>query len=98
MNNNYYYDSGWVLWWRFDALCTFGLWMTSYLHIMGHMGHVDTIAASDVTASSCAIQRPCCVALVASCPTPGRATKLDASIVKRVPGAEPAMHYCLVKI
>jgi len=95
MNNNYYYDSGWVLWRRFDALCTFGLWMTSYLHIMGQMGHVDTIAASDVTASSCAIH---CVALVASCPTPGRATKLDASIVKRVPGAEPAMHYCLVKI
>jgi len=26
-----------LLWWRCDRLCTSGLWMTSYLHIMGHM-------------------------------------------------------------
>ena len=26
-----------LLWWRCDSLCTSGLWMTSYLHIMGHM-------------------------------------------------------------
>ena len=26
-----------LLWWRCDRLCTSGLWMTSYLYIMGHM-------------------------------------------------------------
>jgi len=49
-----------------DTLCTSGLWMTSYLHMMGHVGpesglpvvsidrSIDTAAANDVIASSCA--------------------------------------------
>ena len=51
---------------------------------------MDTVAASDVIASSCA--GPCCVVLVASCPGRRRAPRLDEFIVKGVPGAEPAMH------
>ena len=54
---------------RCDMLCTSTLKMTSYLHISGHIQACrETVAASDVTASSCAGQHFCSVVLAASCP------------------------------
>ena len=58
----------------------------------------NTVAASDVIASPCAGYNAfaACVVLVASCPSQRWASRLDESIMKGVPGAESAMHYCVV--
>ena len=58
------------------------LWITSQ---SVHTGpHADSVAANDVTASSCVGQHPCCVVMAASCPARRRVPRLDESIVKGV--------------
>ena len=70
--------------------------MTSYLHIMGHM---------EACRYRCSEWRRCVVVhrltplprrLVSSCPRRRRAPRLDKSGVQWMPGAEPAMHHCLL--
>jgi len=63
------------------------LLIASNLHTIGQGGtYVDTLAASDVTASSsCAGKRPCRVVLVASCLRRSQAPRQDKSVVQ-VPG------------
>ena len=60
------------------------LLITSNLHTIGQGGtYVDTLAASDVTASSsCAGKRPCRVVLVASCLRRSQAPRQDKSVVQ----------------
>jgi len=76
---------------RCDMLCISGFMydVTFARNVWVIRRHVDTVAASDVIASSYAGKRPYCVVLVASCPRPRRAPRLDESSV----GAEPAMRH-----
>ena len=63
---------------RCDALCTSGF--VDGVVFAQNARHVDTVAASDVTASSCAGQRPYSVLVRRR-----RAPRLDESVVQEVP-------------
>ena len=71
------------------------LCMTLYLQIMGHMNAcqiVDTVAASDVIASPCALQANAPAALYWL----RRVLDNDEFIMQGVSGTEPAMHQFFV--
>ena len=70
--------------------------MMLYLHTTGLTKYNNTVAATDVIASSCAGLTPLLrrIGYVVSYTTAGADTGPD-SAVKGLPGAEPAMGQCL---